>query len=430
MRCCLPRYPLLLMLTVGSLLPGCSSCSCCAVKPLDREVRRCSEAGFQALAESTAAEAIVHYHCAVKRAWAMNDYPEIARNALNLASALFANDQCSESRDWILEARAAFHCAGMDVTPAYLLEAKVARKQQRFGESEALLSAASRSIESIPFCNLDELARSAGGFNAKLLDAASGSQATSCTNSKRKRRLQAQTHLEVAELACDLCDVQRAQANLEQARALRGHGDDLIDAGIARVGGRICQLQGRCRQAAAHYCAEAGILRAHGRYREMTDALEAAGTAFESVAACGEAAEAFHQAARSHFGRGEYLNALRLIESARRCGEASSHQEIRRRVALLFREVSREIAEQSGPSVAAAPSASTDKPPPVPEVPNADELMKSSSSLPQTPDRTEPEQADEPEEQQEVPMPDVGLDPADFIRMSRVPPPFDLVLPE
>jgi hypothetical protein len=415
-KCYLQRYTLLLALLVLGPVTGCRSNGCCAKTPLDKEIRRCSEAGFTALAESTAEEAVAYYRCAVKRAWAMNDYREIANNTYNLSSAFFADDHCAEGRDWVLESRAAFLCGGMDATPTFLLESKIARKQKQFGESDVLLKSASCSIDHIPFCNLDKLARTTGGFNVKLLEAVPGSQLANCTNSKRKRRLRAQTQLERAELACDLCDIDRANTALEHAKDLRGHDDDIIDAGIARVSGRILEVQGRSRLAASRYCAEAGILRAHGRYREMADALEAAGSAFESGAAYSEAAEAFHQSARSHFGRNEYLDALRLIECARRCAETCCRHDMTRRVALLFREVSREVAERSDlPDTDARPTQ-------VPDVPL--------TPPPAAPSETPADEAAQPEKAAARRQRGVNAEPDYFIPTSRVPPPFELVLPE
>jgi len=361
---CFPRarawnwLPLLLLFLVGI---GCRS-NPNRESAIDTQVRRHADAARIAFSEGADAEALERYRLAVKRAWTLDEPIDVGRSAYNLAACLASVGHWAEARDWLAEARADLWRGGQSLREAWLLEAKIARQQGLLDESAAI---ADVLLDKHPgpairrVCHHDGPAETPPGlppppshlccarFDSQSLAREKAQRlANRCREKQRYSRpkenhsTDVQVHLLQANLACDMGDLETAQAELALARALLcASTNPSVRAEACRASARIWLLAGEPLEAGRDFDREAELMRLGKHYREIPYALYDAAEAYASAELAPEAADRYLRTARTMYARDAYLDALIIIDEGLPWVEMSANPDLEGRMAVLFREV-------------------------------------------------------------------------------------------
>ncbi len=388
--CCWPGV--VAMIIVIAILVAANGCRTTR-NNVDAEIVRNSAQAQQAFAEGADTEAIRRYRSAVKRAWALDDADQIARNAYNLAACLAAVRSPLEARDWLAEARAEFWRSGnRDGATTWLLEAKIAEQMGFLDDAESISLAlhargrragdrtsAAQQCAYWPAPNIathDQHNRFAARSDRKR-HGDRKDQAKGHPRRHGQTTTEAAAHLLRANLACDLGELERAAGELSAAqRFLRHSNDDSVQAEFQRTAGRLLLFEGRALEAARRFDAEASLLRTAGHYREMPLAWAAAGEAYEAEGQFAAAADRYQRAARMWYGQDHGDRALILIQHAVDLAQLAGDSQVEGRLAIVFGEIAsametEEVSRQkkpttSTPKLEAIPSPAAAPPLPVP----------------------------------------------------------------
>jgi tetratricopeptide (TPR) repeat protein len=279
----------------------------------DPELSRLASVARQEFDRGQAEQAARLYLRALTMARAADDAFEIGNNAYNLAACLMSAGRHDDAAALLREARAEAARANRDPADVDLLEARNARLAGRAEEAQAIVDRLLASPSS------GRVRREAGLLNAHL--------------------------------ACDRGDVQAAAAELKAS----GSGDLLLAADAAGLSARIARGTNDAARAAAEYDRQADLYRRARRYRDMAGALGSAARAYGDAGAPARAADRFYRAARSLFGQGDEVGALRMIEAALPAAEQADDAVLAGRIAALFREIERMVRDR--------PSAKEEPPP-------------------------------------------------------------------
>lgn len=256
--------------------------------------------------------AVDSYGRALQRARAMDDDAAISDCAYNLAACLLSLGELDKARDYLLEARCAAERGGRSRLDALLLDAQIARLQNRAGDVAALCAEISRLA--------DDDDESLWAFQVFLLE---------------------------ARVACDAGAKQESREKLDRALNLLDAIDDHhLRALAALVNGEVLLLEGSPAGAARSFEEQALNLRQGGRYYDMACALLRAGEAFLHASDATGAAECLFRAARSLFAQGE-PDAQVAAHSARAAAQRANDPILVGRIDLLLLEI--KAAENQSP---------------------------------------------------------------------------------
>lgn len=287
----------------------------------DSRLRRLADDGHDQFLDGDLTVAAQKYYEAIDRAWAMDDPVEIGRISFNLAACLFSAGHNTEARDWLIEARAELNRAGQSVGNVWLLEAKIARQEERFADVMHYIAMAECSAA--PCLEYgDEKSCCSGNDPCDP----SCCESLPCIGSKLREKEQvedcqlayrAQVLLAKARQALDFGDTEAAQSYLCQAKSLIADScQRLLQTEMHGVAAEIHVAMGQPLQAARHFDKEAYHLRLTGNYREIPMSVETAAEAYEEAGRVDLSADRLCRAARAYHGRGEQKNAWRCIVQA------------------------------------------------------------------------------------------------------------------
>ncbi|BCR03842.1 hypothetical protein DESUT3_09110 [Desulfuromonas versatilis] len=227
------------------------------------------------------------YQRALDRARSLDQPGNIADAAYNLAACRVALGQAEQARPLLGEARAELERSAGDPADVLLLEARVALLLNHPQEATQL----ARQL----------LAR----------------------HPPAAAELRLLAHLLLGTLASERGEPAQAEVELARAAALEAQtGDPALRAGLCELAGRLCLLRGEFARAAAHFDAQAGLLREARQPQAMVGALLEAAGAHQRAGALDLAAERLYRAARARLGQGNPQAARPLAERA--LGLASS----------------------------------------------------------------------------------------------------------
>lgn len=330
------------------LLTGCGVAARSDHK-LDTRLQRHVKAASQAFAEGQLETAITAYRAAIRRAWALDDPYEAGTAAYNLAACLLTHDRSREAQDWLLDARLELTRAGASLGNVWLLEAKIAAQQQRFGDVEAYVQRASCSDppcqhreQQYQCCNDDPCRDSlisripCWGTRFEKRQAVSDCAAV----------YQAQIHLLRARVAAEQYDLATARYQWScAAQWIEQVCDHDLWAEREHVAALIHLAQAEYLSAARHFDREADCLRQAGNYREIPNALELAAAAYDQAGLRGVSADRICRVARILYGRGELQRSWRYVQQALQSAEAVGAESTRTQLALLANELARTLSE-------------------------------------------------------------------------------------
>ncbi|HMO03438.1 MAG TPA: hypothetical protein PKC67_00715 [Kiritimatiellia bacterium] len=253
---------------------------------------------------------VVLYRRALDRARAMDNAPEIGRNAYNLAAGLIALEEWDEVTGLLAEAERETVRAGGDAGPILLLAAEARMMQREWSAAGVVID----RLEALP---VDETTRG----HAYVLR---------------------------ARIACERKDAGRAEGFLQRARGYLGKQKDPgLAASVSEVAAEIALLNGLWADAAVAYDRQAAWLQRAGRAREMAEALERAGRNYLVAGDGALAADRFYRSARSLMAQGNYLDALRVVEQAVQAAPPEGADDVGAAIARLFDEIRREVEKAS-----------------------------------------------------------------------------------
>jgi len=324
---------------------GCRSGGSSAAD-VDRPLAKQSRQAVEAFHSGYDDEAIEHYRLAIRRAWELDDAAAIGNTAYNLAACWAAMQQFEPARQALAEARAELRRSGQSEVEAWLLEAKIARAQGRFGDAAYFADCVvAPMIRRDPACN----DKCCGKDESRLL---------ATVRSCRDRIAKCFGHgddqpddCEVynvslavfrANLALDSGDVPAARASLARAHQMDvSQNDPAVRAEIAAAQARLLLMLQQPEAAARQLDDEAQWLRQSGHLRELPMATSAAAEAFLQAGQPIEASERFFRTARLLYGRGDLLAALFFLERSISLAVEMSDFDLQLRAALLLEEIER-----------------------------------------------------------------------------------------
>lgn len=259
-----------------------ASCGSPPAKKLDPDLKRSLSLADSAYTSGGGPRAAEHFRDALLRARTMDNAPEIAFAAYNLAACLAALGRYEEARPFLEEAKTEYARNGEPAPDVALLKAKVAQYQGSLDEAQALALAALQDT-------------------GQSLDPA------------RK----AQFHILLAQIAAERNDAVRLKAEwsaLEpMLRKITTHSV-LAEAQVVRA--CVASRDGAHREAGEALDAAAEHFKQASRFRDMAFMLRDAGAAYEKAGANELAADRYFRAARSMYSMGEAADAREIVKKA------------------------------------------------------------------------------------------------------------------
>lgn len=301
---------LFLVLVTGILaITGCSSPS--AEKKVDADLSRKESLGYTAFRNSRYQTAANLYRDAVHRAMAINDQSSLAHNSYNLAACLFALGQLDDAATALRESAAAYEKIGGVPAENWLMDAKIA-----FYEKDN--TRALKLIES--------------GLAAKAVGG--GSTETKTLLLLLKARIMV------------------AGGDREGALQLlkvAGVGDGAsptVKGQMAEIHGLVYQIDGDKIRAAEEFDKAVAQYKEAGLYTEMAEVQAKAAREYELASSLDLAWDRYYQAASSLWGQGNYVAALKLVDSAMAVADKVASAEMKERSKWLFSEIKRDLEEK------------------------------------------------------------------------------------
>lgn len=333
----------------SSCVLGCKSGPADTV---DSKIESSAEKANTAYSEGNLDKAETYYRATLKRAFAIDDPLESGNASYNLAAVLTSKLRYAEAKSWLLACRVDLRRAGMDESGSWILEAKIARTEERFADVDIALA----EVDRLRCLYLET--HSCKGAGKKEKDCC---DKTFCeklpwigprkTCEKELNQydsfVEVQTRLVRAAAALDQGDIPTAKCQLEEARARVDQtccGE--VMAEVEHVAGRIAMAEGDFHAAGMSFDSEIEILRQVKNYREIPGALELAAKAYESAGELAAAAERLVRLARVYYGRDKIREAYDVIvHRALKLAEQTDDAELGARLGLIFAAVDKALTE-------------------------------------------------------------------------------------
>lgn len=330
------------------LLLGCKGAPKVEV---DNKIENNAEKADDAYNEGNLDTAEKYYRNTLKRAFAIDDPLESGNASYNLAAVLFSKQNNTLAKSWLTACRVDLRRAGMDESGSWILEAKIARSEERWADVEIALA----EVDRLRCLYLEtHNCKGAGKKEKDPCDETFCEKLPWIGPRKKCERdlnqydsfIEVQTRLVRAATALDQGDIPTAKCQLEEARARTPEtccGE--IMAEIEHVAGRIAMAEGDFRAAGMAFDSEAEILRQVKNYREIPGALDLAAKAYESGGELEEAAERLVRLARVYYGRDRIRDAYDVIvhRTLKLVSEDSDNEELKARLGLIFADVEKAL---------------------------------------------------------------------------------------
>jgi tetratricopeptide (TPR) repeat protein len=240
---------------------------------------------------------------ALAKARQADDMQAVAKDAYNLAVCKLAVGRTDEAEVLNTEARVACRSAGLSPASTYLLESELARLRRDFETA-------------------GKLARSA-------IDLIDGDD----------KETKVEARIMLATIYLNAGDTDLARDEIKRAKKLSKKLDQpQYSAAIAGILGGIALREGDQEAAAQAFAGQAGWLRKAGEFGSMATALRQVGDIYSNIDMQASAAEYYYRAAMSLVAQGRRQSAAKLLEQARKAGEAAGDKLLLKRVEQVKRE--------------------------------------------------------------------------------------------
>lgn len=263
------------MLLLGVILAA--GCATRHGRPVDKQIVELSEAGQAAYAAGLPSKAVALYSQALVRSRLLDEPLEAARNAYNLGLCRMAMGEYPEARRMLEQARILLEPDGAELGKVLVACAEL---DVRSGNAESARALSERVME---VCR-EKTVRCQAAILLGELDARAGNLPAS------------KKHYVAAQEACDWQDLPPALG----AR-MAGLMADLTEAGVLHGDRAVLLLK------------KAGCLQKAGSYRDMAQALGAAGDAFAATGRRAAAFGSYERAAYSLHAAGDRNAALDMV---------------------------------------------------------------------------------------------------------------------
>ncbi len=282
-----------------ALLAGCASPTPSATDPLIAQMTSSARVAYD---RGVYPQASRFYEQALRRARALDDAAEIARNAYNLAACKLILGQPSAARPLLAEALVEFERRRMDLQPVLLLDAKAALALGDTNECSQILDRA--------------FARAKSDEPRAQIWALRG---------------------DIAVTAGDRAAAAAALQELEKLRAPRAL------AATHQLAGRVALMNETYGEAARRFSQASDEWKRDGQWREMATALAAAASAFEQSGDHRAAADAAYRAARSFAGQGDTVSALKAVDQGLAANSQANNAELQNALTALFNQLQSDV---------------------------------------------------------------------------------------
>lgn len=253
------------------------------------------------------------YEDAFRRASLLDDAVGAGDSAYNLAACYLALGRHDEAHRYLRESRAELaRAGGAGIAEAWLLEARLARAENKPAEAEASLA---KALEALP------------------------------SDQRRHSDLAAEIHLVRAVMACASQNAEQARAALDAARAA-GAEDSTSPAVRARAAlarGHLKSLEHDLAGAAHDFDAAADAFREQKQAAEMARALVLAGERYAATEQFPQAGDRYYRAARSLYAQGLVTPALEQVKAALMSLERSGDEDLLARTQVLLRSIEESV---------------------------------------------------------------------------------------
>ncbi len=318
---------------------------------VDKKIENAAGKASTAYAEGNLDVAEKYYRDTLKRAFAIDDPLESGNASYNLAAVLTSKFDNAQAKQWLAACRVDLRRAGMDESGSWILEAKIARDEDRFADVDIALAEVDRLR-----CLYIET-HSCKGAGKKDKDCCDKTfceklpfigEKKTCEKelSQYSSFIEVQTRLVRAAAALDQGDLATAKCQLDEARARTSaacSGDVLAE--VEHVAGLIAMVEGDFRAAGMAFDSEIEILRQMKNYREIPGALDLAAKAYEAGGELDEAAERLVRLGRVYYGRDRIRDAADVIvHRALKLAEQTDNNELHERLRLIFVDIERALA--------------------------------------------------------------------------------------
>ncbi len=279
---------------------GCSTSR--PARTVDPELSRTALSARRAFDRGRVEDAARLYGRALNQARSMDDAPEIANNAYNLAVCRVVLEDYAEAKALLEEARGEYEREGESPADLDLLEANIALREGEPDTAQVLLESA-LSRELAPTERLDFI-------------------------------------ILRGRVALSRGEIDAARTDLKEVRdRIDDETDPLQRAEVAGLAGEVLSREGDYSAAAEEFDRRTDLLRKGNQYGEMALAEKRAGEAWREAGKPTEAAERFFRAARSLYAQGDLPASLRTIEEALAAAEAGGAKALQVKIVALFNEI-------------------------------------------------------------------------------------------
>lgn len=317
---------------------------------VDKKIESAAEKANAAYSEGKLDAAEKYYRDTLKRAFAIDDPLESGNASYNLAAVLTSKCNYTLAKSWLTACRVDLRRAGMDESGSWILEAKIARTEERFADVDAALA----EVDRLRCLYLEtHSCKGAGKEEKDCCDKTFCEKLPFIGPKKTCERelnqydsfIEVQTRLVRAASALDQGDLGTAKCQLEEARVrLTDACSGDVMAEVEHVAGRIAMAEGNFREAGMAFDSEIEILRQVKNYREIPGALELAAKAYEAGGELAEAAERLVRLGRVYYGRDKIREAYDVIAvRALKLAEQTDDEELGARLGLIFVDIDRAL---------------------------------------------------------------------------------------
>ena len=340
----------LLYLVVCMVLLKCVGCSSLNQPKAsqDTALLRATEQGSNLYNRGDVREATQKYLIALRRAWAIDDAYESGTSAYHLAACYYSMGEIAAAKDWLLDARSELTRANASCRNVWILEAKIARHENRYSDVSYLLNRASEEVSTTNHSDsayLSQIKNIAKISPVSFHESLRGFRPTAWT-----KTFWGSTDIPVimiqASVAAERGNLSEGRKHLKAIEQLLKNSDqsDLL-AEWYRISAELYLKERQFLKAAKGFDQEVHCLKSAALYRDLPVALEQCARAYQNAQNVNQAADRLCRAARLYYGRGDYQLAWQVTQQAGTLAESASDTTLRVRLGLIAEQILSELPD-------------------------------------------------------------------------------------
>lgn len=303
-----------------------------------RALVRTSDRASDFYSQGSVDQAIREYQEVLRQAWLTDNEYEAGTAAYHLAACYFSSGETRVAKDWLLDARHELLRAGSSCRNVWLLDAKIARTEQRYQDIPYLLK---RASEEVDVSSMDSESDRLSQILFTSLGSVSGNgqlvRAASFRSRKHTEQLDNVPILLIeAAVAVEKKQFLVAKRHLTEAEKILGRSDHLeLQAEWNRISGELAMEMEQYSLAAQYFDQEVSNLKAASQFLDLHKVFSQSAEAYEKEGEYARAADRLCRAARSCYGREDYQLAWQIVQDAGVLAQRTQNATIQTRLSLL-----------------------------------------------------------------------------------------------